>query len=160
MGSGAILREVIAASAILAKDFGVSANIWSVTSFTELHRQGIEIQRWNMLHPEEKPRSCYVYDCLKDHKGPVVAATDYVKTYPNQIRSCIPNGYYYVLGTDGYGRSDSRKQLRKFFEVDRYYITIAALKALADMGELPASKVTEALKKYDIDPDKSIPTSV
>jgi pyruvate dehydrogenase E1 component len=160
MGSGAILREVIAASAILAKDFGVSANIWSVTSFTELHRQGIEIQRWNMLHPEEKPRSCYVYDCLKDHQGPVVAATDYVKTYPNQIRSCIPNGYYYVLGTDGYGRSDSRKQLRKFFEVDRYYITIAALKALADMGELPASKVTEALKKYDIDPDKSIPTSV
>ncbi len=160
MGSGAILREVIAASAILAKDFGVSANIWSVTSFTELHRQGIEIQRWNMLHPEEKPRSCYVYDCLKDHKGPVVAATDYVKTYPNQIRSCIPNGYYYVLGTDGYGRSDSRKQLRKFFEVDRYYITIAALKALADMGELPVSKVTEALKKYDIDPDKSIPTSV
>lgn len=160
MGSGAILREVIAASALLAKDFGVSANIWSVTSFTELHRQGIEIQRWNMLHPEEKPRSCYVYDCLKDHKGPVVAATDYVKTYPNQIRSCIPNGYYYVLGTDGYGRSDSRKQLRKFFEVDRYYITIAALKALADMGELPASKVTEALKKYDIHPDKSIPTSV
>ena len=160
MGSGAILREVIAASALLAKDFGVSANIWSVTSFTELHRQGVDIQRWNMLHPEEKPRSCYVYECLKDRKGPVIAATDYVKAYPNQIRSCIPNGYYYVLGTDGYGRSDSRKQLRKFFEVDRHYITVAALKGLVDMGQLPASKVTEALKKYDIDSDKLNPTSV
>jgi pyruvate dehydrogenase E1 component len=160
MGSGAILREVIAASGLLARDFGVSANIWSVTSFTELHRQGVDIKRWNLLHPEEKPRTCYVDDCLKDHQGPVVAATDYVKAYPNQIRSCVPNDYYYVLGTDGYGRSDSRKQLRKFFEVDRYYIALAALKGLADMGELPASKVTEAIKKYDIDPDKSNPMSV
>jgi pyruvate dehydrogenase E1 component len=157
LGSGAILREAIAASALLAEDFGVSANIWSVTSFTELHRQGTDIQRWNMLHPEAKPRSCYVHDCLKDRKGPIVAATDYVKAYPNQIRSCIPHSYYYVLGTDGFGRSDSRKQLRKYFEVDRYHITVAALKGLADMGELPASKVTKAIKKYDIDPDRSNP---
>lgn len=160
LGSGTILREVIAACDLLAEDFGVSANIWSVTSFTELHRQGVEIQRWNMLHPEEPPRTCYVYECLKDRKGPIIAATDYVKAYPNQIRSCIPHPYYYVLGTDGFGRSDSRKQLRKFFEVDRYYITIAALKGLVDMEELPASKVTEAIKKYGINPDTPNPMSV
>jgi len=160
LGSGTILREVIAARELLAEDFGISANIWSVTSFTELHRQGVEVQRWNMLHPEEKQRNCYVYDCLKDRKGPVVAATDYVKAYSNQIRSCIPHPYFYVLGTDGFGRSDSRKQLRKFFEVDRYYITIAALKGLVDMEELPASQVTEALKKYGINPDTPNPMSI
>ncbi len=160
LGSGTILREVIAASSLLAQDFSVSADIWSVTSFTQLHRQGVDTQRWNMLHPEEKPRSCYVHDCLKERKGPVVAATDYVKAYPNQIRSCIPHGEYSVLGTDGFGRSDSRKQLRKHFEVDRYYITVAALKSLADMGELPASKVTEALKKYDLASDKPNPVTV
>jgi len=160
LGGGAILREVIAASALLAEDFGVSANIWSVTSFTELYRQGVESQRWNMLHPEEEPRSCYVNDCLKDRKGPVVAATDYIKAYPNQIRSCVPHSYYYVLGTDGFGRSDSRKQLRKFFEVDRYYITVAALKGLVDMGELPASKVMEAIQKYELDADKPNPITV
>jgi pyruvate dehydrogenase E1 component len=160
LGSGAILREVIAASALLAQDFGVSANIWSVTSFTQLHRQGVEIQRWNMLHPEEQPQQCYVKSCLKDQKGPVIAATDYVKAYANQIRLCIPHPHYYVLGTDGFGRSDSRKQLRKFFEVDRYYITVAALKGLADMGEIPGSKVTDALRKYDIDPEKNNPMTV
>lgn len=160
LGSGAILREAIAASALLAEDFGVSANIWSVTSFTELHRQGTDIQRWNMLHPEEKPRACYVKDCLQNRKGPVVAVTDYVKAYPNQIRSCMPHNYYYVLGTDGFGRSDSRKQLRKFFEIDRYYITVAALKGLADMGELAASKVTEAIRKYHLDADKPNPMTV
>ncbi|HID99510.1 MAG TPA: pyruvate dehydrogenase (acetyl-transferring), homodimeric type [Thiotrichaceae bacterium] len=160
LGSGAILREVIAASVLLAQDFGVSANIWSVTSFTELHRQGVDVLRWNMLHPEEEQRQCYVKESLKDRKGPVIAATDYVKSYPNQIRSCIPHPHYYVLGTDGFGRSDSRKQLRKFFEVDRYYITVAALKGLADTGEIPASKVTEALRKYDIDSETPNPITV
>jgi pyruvate dehydrogenase E1 component len=160
LGSGAILREVIAASALLAEDFSVSADIWSVTSFTELHRQGVDINRWNMLHPEATPRSCYVQECLQDRNGPVIAATDYVKSYPNQIRACIPNCYYYVLGTDGFGRSDSRKQLRKFFEVDRYYITVAALKGLADMEAIPVSKVTEAIKKYNLDPEKPNPTTV
>jgi len=160
LGSGAILREAIAASALLAEDFGVSANIWSVTSFTELHRQGTEVQRWNMLHPEEKPRACYVKECFQNRKGPVVAATDYVKAYPEQIRSCMPHNYYYVLGTDGFGRSDSRKQLRKFFEIDRYYITVAALKGLADMGELAPSKVTEAIRKYHLDTDKPNPMTV
>ncbi len=160
LGSGAILREVIAASALLAEDFGVSANIWSVTSFTELHRQGSDVERWNMLHPEAEPRISYLTECLQDRKGPIVAATDYIRAYPNQIRFGIPHKYYYVLGTDGFGRSDSRKQLRKFFEVDRYNITVAALKGLMDMGKLPASKVTEAIQKYGLDTDKPNPMTV
>ncbi|MBE9561855.1 MAG: pyruvate dehydrogenase (acetyl-transferring), homodimeric type, partial [Proteobacteria bacterium] len=151
LGSGAILREVIAASALLAEDFGVLANIWSVTSFNELHRQGNDAERWNMLHPEAEPRTTYIAECLQDCKGPIIAATDYIRAYPNQIRFGIPHQYYYVLGTDGFGRSDSRKQLRKFFEVDRYNIAVAALKGLMDMGELPASKVTEAIQKYGLD---------
>jgi len=160
LAGGAILREAIAASALLAEDFSVCADIWSVTSFTQLHRQGVNVQRWNMLHPEAEPQTCYVHERLKDRKGPVVAATDYVKAYPNQIRACIPNCAYYVLGTDGFGRSDSRKQLRKFFEVDRYYIAVAALKGLADMEEIPVSKVTEAIKKYNIDPETPNPVTV
>ncbi|MDM8567008.1 pyruvate dehydrogenase (acetyl-transferring), homodimeric type [Candidatus Halobeggiatoa sp. HSG11] len=160
LGSGAILREVIAASALLAEDFGVSANIWSVTSFTELHRQGNDAERWNMLHPEAEPRKTYIAECLQDRKGPIIAATDYIRAYPNQIRFGIPHQYYYVLGTDGFGRSDSRKQLRKFFEVDRYHIAVAALKGLMDMGKLPASKVTEAIQKYGLDADKPNPITV
>ena len=160
LGSGAILREVIAASALLAEDFGVSANIWSVTSFNELHRQGNDAERWNMLHPEAEPRTTYIAECLQDRKGPIIAATDYIRAYPNQIRFGIPHQYYYVLGTDGFGRSDSRKQLRKFFEVDRYNIAVAALKGLMDMGKLPASKVTEAIQKYGLDVDKPNPITV
>jgi len=160
LGSGAILREVIAASSLLAEDFGVSANIWSVTSFTELHRQGNDVERWNMLHPEAEPRKTYIAECLQDRKGPIIAATDYIRAYPNQIRFGIPHQYYYVLGTDGFGRSDSRKQLRKFFEVDRYHIAVAALKGLMDMGKLPASKVTEAIQKYGLDADKPNPITV
>jgi pyruvate dehydrogenase E1 component len=160
LGSGAILREAIAASSLLAEEFDVTADIWSVTSFTELRRQGLEIQRWNMLHPEAEPRTCYVYECLKDRPGPVIAATDYVKLYADQVRACIPHADYYVLGTDGFGRSDSRKQLRKFFEIDRYYITVAALKGLADRGEIPATQVTEAIRKYELDADKPNPTTL
>lgn len=160
LGSGAVLREAIAASSLLAEEFDVTADIWSVTSFTELRRQGLESQRWNMLHPEAEPRSCYVHDCLKDRSGPVIAATDYVKLYADQIRSCIPHSHYYVLGTDGFGRSDSRKQLRKFFEIDRYYITVAALKGLADRGEIPATQVTEAIRKYELDADKPNPMTL
>ncbi|MFK5970735.1 MAG: pyruvate dehydrogenase (acetyl-transferring), homodimeric type [Candidatus Marithrix sp.] len=160
LGSGAILREVIAASALLAEDFGVSTNIWSVTSFNELHRQGNDAERWNMLHPEAEPRTTYIAECLQDRKGPIIAATDYIRAYPNQIRFGIPHQYYYVLGTDGFGRSDSRKQLRKFFEVDRYNIAVAALKGLMDMGKLPASKVTEAIQKYGLDADKPNPITV
>ena len=159
LGSGTILREVIAAGTLLAEDFGISADIWSVTSFTELARQGTDIERWNMLHPEDTARTCHVSDCLKDTKGPIIAATDYVRTYPNQIRFCIDRPYY-VLGTDGFGRSDTRKNLRHFFEVNRYYITLMALKSLADEGTIPTTKVSEAITKYNLDINKPNPITV
>jgi pyruvate dehydrogenase E1 component len=137
----------------------VAADIWSAPSFNELRRQGEEIRRWNLLHPEEAPKACYVRECLLGRPGPVIAATDYVKAYAEQIRSCVPNPYY-TLGTDGFGRSDTRKQLRRFFEVDRYFIAVTALKGLADMGQIPASKVTEAIQKYGINPEKPNPSKV
>jgi pyruvate dehydrogenase E1 component len=112
-----------------------------------------------MLHPEDTARTCHVSDCLTDTKGPIVAATDYVRTYPNQIRFCIDRPYY-VLGTDGFGRSDTRKNLRKFFEVNRYYITLMALKSLADEGTIPTSKVSEAITKYNLDINKPNPITV
>ncbi len=159
LGSGAILREVISAQQLLEKDFGVAADVWSVPSFTELRREGLSTQRWNLLHPEEKPRETYVGRCLNAASGPVIAATDYMKLFADQIRPFL-HGTYVVLGTDGYGRSDYRRQLRKFFEVDRYYVTVATLKALADDGKVPAAMVTQAIKKYGIDPDKPDPTTV
>jgi pyruvate dehydrogenase E1 component len=159
MGCGTILREVIEAAKLLKEDFGVAADVWSTTSFTELRREGMDAQRWNMLHPDKKPRISYVEQCLSDRKGPVVAASDYVRLFADQIRSFVPRRYV-TLGTDGFGRSDMRKQLRKFFEVDRYYVAVAALKALADDGEIPAKKVSDAIEKYDIDPEKPNPLTV
>ena len=159
LGSGTILREVIAAGELLEQDFDVSSDIWSVTSFNELRREGLDMQRWNMLHPDKKPKISYVTECLNDEKIPTVAATDYMKIHSDQIREFIP-GRYYVLGTDGFGRSDTRAQLRKFFEVNRYYVAIAALKALADEGTIPAKTVTDAIKKYGIDPEKPNPVTV
>jgi len=159
MGSGTILREVIAAAELLKKDFGVASDVWSATSFNLLRRDGLDVQRWNMLHPEQKPRMSHVETCLRDRKGPVVAATDYMKIYSDQIRAFLPKPYL-TLGTDGFGRSDTRQQLRKFFEVDRYYIALAALKALADQGEVPAAVVAQAIKKYNIDPDKPNPVTL
>ncbi|HYN27820.1 MAG TPA: pyruvate dehydrogenase (acetyl-transferring), homodimeric type, partial [Burkholderiales bacterium] len=159
LGSGAILREVIAAQDLLEKDFGVSADVWSATSFNELRREGLAVQRWNLLNPEQSPRETYVSRCLNHAPGPVVAATDYMKIFADQIRPFIYKPYV-VLGTDGFGRSDYRRQLRKFFEVDRYYVTVAALKALADEGSVPASTVAKAIKKYAIDPDKPNPVTV
>ena len=159
MGSGTIFREVIAAADLLEKDFGVSSDIWSVTSFNQLRRDGLDVERWNLLHPDKKPRVSYVGKSLEKRKGPVVAATDYMRAYPDQIRQFIP-GPFSVLGTDGYGRSDSRNQLRKFFEVNRYYIVLAALKSLADAGSLDASEVTKAIKKYRINPEKPNPVTV
>ncbi len=160
LGSGTILREVIAGAALLQKDFGIAADIWSVTSFNELRRDGLDTQRWNMLHPEAEPRLSHVEQCLKDRAGPVVAASDYMKIFAEQIRAFLPTHNFLTLGTDGFGRSDTRKQLRKFFEVDRHYIAVAALKALADEEAVPRKKVTEAIKKYGIDPDKPNPTTV
>ncbi|HEU0186980.1 MAG TPA: pyruvate dehydrogenase (acetyl-transferring), homodimeric type, partial [Gallionellaceae bacterium] len=159
MGSGTILRESIAAAEMLEKDFGVAADIWSVTSFNELRREGLDAERWNMLHPEAKPRASYVEQCLGKRTGPVIAATDYIKSFADQIRAFVPHKYK-VLGTDGFGRSDTRKKLRGFFEVDRNYIAVAALKALADEGAIPASEVSKAIKLYKINPDKPNPTTV
>lgn len=159
MGSGVILREVIAAADLLEKDWGVSADIWSVPSFTELRREGLECDRWNMLNPEKAQKVSYVAQCLKDAKGPVIASTDYMKSFAEQIQRFVPNKFV-ALGTDGFGRSDSREALRDFFEVNRYYVVVAALKALSDEGELPAAKVAEAVKKYKLNANKPNPTTV
>jgi len=159
LGAGTILRETLSAAELLKKDFEVTADVWSVTSFNELRREGIDAERWNLHHPEESPRRSYVERQLADTGGPVVAATDYIRTYADQIRPYVPRRYL-VLGTDGFGRSDMRSQLRKFFEVNRYYIALAALKALADEGQLPAAKVAEAITRYRIDPEKPNPVTV
>ena len=159
LGSGVILREAIAAAELLKSDWGVDADLWGCPSFTELARDGNAVARWNMMNPTSKARVSHVEACLKDTSGPVIAATDYVRTFAEQIRGFVPRRYV-VLGTDGFGRSDTREKLRRFFEVDRYYITVAALKALADEGTLPASKVAEAIKKYSLVSDKPAPWTV
>jgi pyruvate dehydrogenase E1 component len=161
LGSGTILREVEAAAGLLADDFGVLADVWSVTSFTELRRDGIETERWNTLHPEDEPRVPFVTAALQSSRGPVVAATDYIRAYPDQIRAWVPAGRVYrTLGTDGFGRSDFRRALRSFFEVDRHHVAVTALKALADDGTLDRAIVAEAIRKYDINPEAPIPTSI
>jgi pyruvate dehydrogenase E1 component len=162
LGSGTILREVEAAAELLEKDWGVAADVWSATSFTELRRDGLAAERWNLLHPEDKPRVPYVAQALAGRPaGPVVAASDYMKTFADQIRPFVPRERVYrVLGTDGFGRSDSRQKLRHFFEVNRSFVVLAALKALAEQGEGKAKSVAEAMSKYGIDPDKPDPTTV
>jgi len=159
MGSGTILREVLAAADLLHDDFGIEADVWSAPSFTLLRRDGIEAVRWNMLHPGEKPRRPFVAEQLDGHEGPVVASTDYVKMYADQIRPFVERRFE-VLGTDGFGRSDTRAKLRSHFEVDRRWVALAAMKALADEGKVPIERVAEAIKKYDIDPDKPNPVTV
>jgi pyruvate dehydrogenase E1 component len=159
LGSGVILREAIAAAELLRSDWGVESDLWSCPSFTELSRDGNAQTRWNMLNPTAKPRLSHVETCLKDTSGPVIAATDYTRAFAGQIRAFVPRRYV-VLGTDGFGRSDTREKLRHFFEVDRQYIAIAALKALADDGALPAARVAEAIAKYGIDAAKPAPWGV
>ncbi|HVA37648.1 MAG TPA: pyruvate dehydrogenase (acetyl-transferring), homodimeric type [Candidatus Dormibacteraeota bacterium] len=159
LGSGAILREVLAAADLLAADFGVAADVWSVTSFNQLRRDGLDAQRHNLLHPEDEARQPYVAACLDRHKGPVVAATDYIKTFADQIRPFIDRRYY-ALGTDGFGRSDFRRKLREFFEVNRHYVVLAALRMLADEGAVPLSTLSQAIAKYGIDPAKPNPATV
>jgi pyruvate dehydrogenase E1 component len=158
LGCGAILNEVIAAADLLRDDFGVDADIWSTPSLNELARDGAAVERWNLLHPDQAPRKSWVEQCLEGAEGPAVAATDYIRGYADQIRAYVPVGYH-VLGTDGFGRSDSREALRRHFEVDRYYVTVAALKALADqkVKGFSAKTVLEAMAKYDIDPEKPNP---
>ncbi len=159
LGSGAILREAIAAVDLLRDDFGVAADIWSVTSFNELRREGLSTHRWNMLHPKEKPRQSYVEQCLGNARGPVIASTDYMKAYADQIREFVP-GVYSVLGTDGFGRSDTRARLRRFFEVDRHHITVAALSALVKNNIIEAGEVARAIDLYGISPDKPDPVTL
>jgi pyruvate dehydrogenase E1 component len=159
LGSGTILRCVLRAAAMLQEEWGIAADVWSVTSFTELRRDALDVERWNMLHPESERRTAWVERCLRDRRGPAVAASDYMKLYADQIRRWVPVPYE-VLGTDGYGRSDSRKQLRHFFEVDERFVTVAALKSLADAGEIPAAKVSEAIARYAIDVKKPNPVTV
>ena len=156
LGSGTILREVVEAAAILKTDFDVDADVWSATSFNELRRDGLITSRWNMLHPEETPRQSFVEECLEGAKGPVVASTDYMKSYADQIREFI-SGTYTVLGTDGFGRSDTRERLRHFFEVDRYFIVVAALTALVEDNVVDVGQVAAAIKKFGIDPEKVNP---
>ena len=157
LGSGTILRESIAAAEILKSEFGVDADIWSVTSFNELKREGDSVSRWNMLHPEEEPKLSHIESCLKHANGPVIAATDYMKNYADQIREFIGSTYN-VLGTDGFGRSDTREQLRNFFEVDRYFITVSALDALVKENVIDGTVVKEAIDKFGINPDKPDPS--
>ncbi len=159
LGSGTILREVIAAADLLANDWGVASDLWSCPSFNELRRDGLAAARWNLLHPTEKPKASHVETCLAKTQGPVIASTDYVRSFADQIREFVPRRYK-VLGTDGFGRSDSRANLRRFFEVDRHYVVVAALKALAEDGEVAPNRVAEAIKKYGIDAAKPAPWTV
>jgi pyruvate dehydrogenase E1 component len=159
LGSGTILREVLAAAEMLEQDFGVAADVFSVTSFTELRREGLDVERYNMLHPEEEPRLSYVERLFSKRRGPVIAASDYMRSFADQIRPFV-KGSYRVLGTDGYGRSDTREKLRRHFEVDRAWVCVAALSALADEGAVPRSRVSEAIRKYGIDSGAPAPASL
>jgi len=159
LGCGSILREVIKAGELLAKDWDISSQIWSVTSFSELARDARAAERRNLLNPESEAQTCYVEQCLRDAPGPVIAATDYIAMHSEQIRPFIPKRYV-TLGTDGFGRSDTRTKLREFFEVNAQHITVATLNALADEGVIPKSSVTEALTKYGIDSSKPNPAKV
>jgi pyruvate dehydrogenase E1 component len=158
IGCGTILNEVMAAAQLLRDDFNVDADIWSTTSINELRREAQAVERWNFLHPMEENRVSYVTQCLAGSE-PVIAATDYMRMYPDQLREYIPQRYK-VLGTDGFGRSDTRAKLREFFEVNRYYVVVAALKALQEEGKLEPAVVVKAMKKYNIDPDKVAPWTV
>ena len=159
LGSGAIFREVIAAADLLRTDFGIESDLWGCPSFTELAREGHATSRWNTLHPTEPAKRPYVAQLLQETEGPVIAATDYIRTFAEQIRAYVPRRYV-VLGTDGYGRSDTREKLRRFFEVDRFHVAVAALKALADEGALPATRVAEAIQKYGIEANRPAPWTV
>ena len=156
LGSGALLREVLAASELLKADWGVSSDVWSVPSFTELARDAQDCERWNLLHPEQAPRVPYVTECLRGMTGPAIASSDWIRAWPEQVRAYVPMPYH-VLGADGFGRSDNRPALRDFFEIDRRWVTVKALKALAEQGAIPAERVSQAIKIYGIKPERVAP---
>ena len=162
MGSGTILREVIAAADLLKNDWGIDADVWSAPSFTLLARDGQAAERWNMLNPTaDKPQVAHITQALQGSTGPIVVATDYMRTFAEQVRAFVPKGRSYkVLGTDGFGRSDSRAKLREFFEVDRHFVTVAALKSLSDEGAISVSVVAQAIAKYGINPNKPNPVTL
>ena len=159
LGSGAILREIISAAEILSKDYNIDSDIWSVTSFNELRKNGMEIERKNLLNPGELPKKSYVEKCLGKREGLIIAASDYIRTYADQIRPYLPKPFY-SLGTDGYGRSDGRKKLRRFFEVDKEHIVTYTLSALAKEQLIPSKYAEKAMKKYSVDKNKPIPTEL
>jgi pyruvate dehydrogenase E1 component len=159
LGSGAILREVIAASELLKEDWGVESDVFSVTSFNELGRNGVDAERFNLLNPEKTPKLPIITRHLAKRSGPVIAATDYIRAYADQVRAFVPHRYK-VLGTDGFGRSDTRVKLREFFEVNRHYVAVAALKSLAEDGKIQNEQVSRAIKKYGLDPHKPNPARV
>ena len=156
LGSGAILREMISAAEILQKEYKIDSNVWSVTSFSELRKEALEIERYNLLNPDKKSKKSYVEECLSTMEGPIVSASDYLRLNSDQIRPYIRKSFY-SFGTDGYGRSDTRKKLRKFFEVDKEHIVAYSLSVLAKEQLIPSNYAKEAMKKYNIDPEKPIP---
>jgi pyruvate dehydrogenase E1 component len=158
LGSGTILREVLAAAELLEEKYSIPADVWSVTSFSELRRDALDAERWNGRHPDSEPRVSYVAQCFGDRSGPFIAATDYVKLVSDQIRQWVP-GRYVVLGTDGYGRSDGREALRHHFEVDRKAVVVAALRALSEEGSIDSSTVVKAMTELGVDPDKPNPVT-
>ena len=158
MGSGVILREVIEAQKILENDYGISADVWSVTSFNELRKDALEIDRWNRMNPDKPQKESHITKHLKKAEGPIIASTDYMKSFAEQIAVFLPHTFV-ALGTDGFGRSDSRENLRQFFEVDRHYVVVATLKALSDEGKIKSSIVTDAIKKFKLDPNKPNPVT-
>ena len=160
MGCGTILREVEAAAEILRDDYGIESDIWSTTSINELRREAMSVARWNMLNPESEPQKAYVTQCIESRgEGPVIASTDYMRTYADQLREYIPRNFK-VLGTDGFGRSDTRTKLREFFEVNRHYVVVAALKALQEEGKVEGAEVAKAMQKFNINPAKPAPWTV
>ena len=159
MGSGVILREVIEAANILESEYNIGANIFSVTSFNELRKNALDIERWNRLNPDKDKKVSHVETVIKDKESPIIASTDYMKSFPEQIARFLPNRFV-ALGTDGYGRSDSREALRSFFEVDRYYIVVTALTELANAKKIDSSVLTKAIKKYKLDNNKPNPMSI
>ena len=150
---------MLGAAEILSNDYNIDSDVWSVTSFNELRRDGMETERKNLLNPGEKPEKSYVQKCLGERDGPIIAASDYIRTFADQIRPYLSKPFY-SFGTDGYGRSDSRKKLRKFFEVDKEHIVVYALSALAKEQLIPSKQAKKAMKKYSIDKDKPIPTEL